>query len=73
MPKTPTFTSKDVIRILERSGFKLIRTKGSHKIYRNEESKRITIVPFHRKDLPKGTLLEILKQAGIDRNEIRSL
>lgn len=33
----------------------------------------MTIVPFHKKDLPKGTLLEILKQAGIDKNEIQSL
>jgi len=73
MPKTPILTSKDVIKILEKNGFKLIRTKGSHKIYRNELSKRMTIVPFHRKDLPKGTLLEILKQAGIDKNETKSI
>ncbi len=73
MPKTPSLTSKKIINLLEKKGFKLVRTKGSHKIYRNEESKRMTIVPFHRKDLPKGTLLEILKQAGLDKGEINSL
>jgi len=32
-------------------------------------SKRV-IVPMHNKDLPKGTLISILKQAGIDKNEL---
>ncbi len=72
MSKIPSLTSKEVIKILGRNGFKLIRTKGSHQIYRNETSKRMTIVPFHKKDLPKGTLLEILKQAGIDKSKIKS-
>jgi 16S rRNA G966 N2-methylase RsmD len=30
-------------------------------------------VPYHKKDLPKGTLLEILKQAGISREEALAL
>jgi predicted RNA binding protein YcfA (HicA-like mRNA interferase family) len=33
----------------------------------------MTIVPYHKKDLPKGTLEEILKQAGIKKNEIKDL
>lgn len=32
MPKTPSLTSKDIIKILERNGFKLVRTIGSHHI-----------------------------------------
>lgn len=40
MSKTPWLTSKAVIRILERNGFKLVRTKGSHHIYRNDETKK---------------------------------
>ena len=72
MSKLQSLTSKDVIKILEKKGFKLIRTKGSHHIYRNEESGKMTVVPFHKKDWPKGTLLEILKQAGIDKNEIKN-
>ncbi|WP_218837967.1 type II toxin-antitoxin system HicA family toxin [Candidatus Methanoperedens nitratireducens] len=35
--------------------------------------KRKVIVPLHKKDLPKGTLIEILKQAGISREELRDL
>ncbi len=44
--------------------------KGSHRIYFNEETKRRVVVPFHKEDLPIGTLLEILKEAGISRDEL---
>ena len=73
MPKLPTLTSKKVIKVLESKGFLLDRTKGSHQIYLHPETNRRVVVPFHRKDLPKGTLLEILKQAGISKEDITDL
>ncbi|MGQ3683656.1 MAG: type II toxin-antitoxin system HicA family toxin [Candidatus Loosdrechtia sp.] len=42
-------------------------------MYYHPENKRRVVVPFHKKDLPKGTLHEILKQAGISREEIQEL
>lgn len=73
MPKLPSFTSKDIIRILEKEGFVLDRIKGSHHIYYHPETKRRAVIPFHKKDLPKGTLFEILKQAGISKEAIKDL
>ena len=73
MPKLPPLTPQKVIKILEGKGFVLDRTKGSHQIFRNPETKRMVVVPFHKKDLPKGTLLEILKEAGISRDELEDL
>ncbi|MDZ7377412.1 MAG: type II toxin-antitoxin system HicA family toxin [candidate division KSB1 bacterium] len=73
MPKLPSFTSKDIIRILEKEGFVLDRIKGSHHIYYHPETKRRAVIPFHKKDLPKGTLLEILRQAGISKEDIKDL
>jgi len=35
-------------------------------VFFNLELHRWVIVPFHRKDIPKGTLHTILKQAGIE-------
>jgi len=55
---------------LKRKDFYLKRSKGSHQIFYNPETKRLVVVPFHKKELLKGTLLEILKQAGISREEI---
>jgi predicted RNA binding protein YcfA (HicA-like mRNA interferase family) len=71
MPKLPSFTPKDIINVLLKKGFVLDRTKGSHHIYYNPETGRMAIVPLHKNDLPKGTLMSILKQAGIDKTDLR--
>ena len=73
MSKLPSITSQKVIKALEKRGFVLDRTKGSHYIYYNSETKRRVVVPVHKKDLPKGTLLEILKEAGLTREELKEL
>ena len=66
----PSLTPKELIKILERKGFVLKRTHGSHHYYVNPSTRKIAVVPFHNKDLPKGTLHAILKQAGIDKDDI---
>lgn len=70
MSITPSFTPKNLAKLLAKKGFVLDRVKGSHQIWLNKiESKRV-VVPMHKKDLPTGTLYAILKQAGIDKKEI---
>lgn len=71
MPKFPSLTPQQVIKILEKKGFVLDRSKGSHRIYFHPETRRRVVVPFQRKDLPQGTLREILRQAGIEREELQ--
>jgi predicted RNA binding protein YcfA (HicA-like mRNA interferase family) len=73
MPKLPVIIPKDIIRVLEKEGLVLDRIKGSHHIYYHPETKRRAVIPYHKKDLPKGTLLEILKQAGISKEAIKDL
>ena len=73
MHKLPSITSQKVIKILERKGFVLDRVKGSHRIYYHSKSRRRVVIPYHRKDLPKGTLIEILKQAGINKEKLEKL
>ena len=73
MPKFPSLTPEKVIKALKKKGFVLDRVKGSHHIYYHLESKRRVVLPLHKRDLPKGTLLEILKQAGITREELKDL
>lgn len=60
-----SLTSSQVIKLLKQNGFELTRQKGSHQIFYNPTTKRRVTVPFHRRDLPKGTLNDILKQAGL--------
>lgn len=59
-------TSKQMIKLLKRNGFKIVSTNGSHIKLRNEQTKRQTIVPYHNDSLKKGLEQAILKQAGIE-------
>jgi predicted RNA binding protein YcfA (HicA-like mRNA interferase family) len=51
----------------------LDRSKGSHRIYLNHETRRRAVVPFHSGTLPRGTFIEILRQAGIIREGLTEL
>jgi len=73
MPKLPALDAQKVIKILEKKGFVLSRVKGSHHLFYHPELHRRVVVPVHGRDLPIGTLREILKQAGIERDEIEDL
>ena len=61
---------KQLIKLLEANGFYYKRAKGSHHVYYNSIHNTTVVVPVHAKDLKKGTFLGILKQAGIDKNEL---
>ena len=63
-------TPPQLIRLLKRRGCVLKRVRGSHHIFQHPESKRRIVVPMHHKDLPKGTLHEILKEAGISLEDL---
>lgn len=60
-----------LIKLLEKNGFIFKRAKGSHQIFYNSVENITVIVPVHgSKDIKKGTLLAILKQAGIEKNDV---
>ena len=69
MAKLPCIPPEKLARILEKCGFELERISGSHHFYHNPETKKSTVVPFHGYDVPKGLLNEILKEAGVSREE----
>ena len=68
--KTPSYNAKEIIRLLLKKGFVFDRASGSHQIYMMPDGSKRVIVPMHNKGLPIGTLLSILKQAGIDKSEL---
>ena len=68
MPKA--VTPGVIIAALERQGFIRKRTKGSHYIFQHPATKRRVVVPLHKKDLPKGTLHSIFKQAGFSIDDL---
>ena len=70
MPKLPVLKPKRLLKILQKAGFEIDHTTGSHCILYHSDGKRITL-PYHAKDLPKGTTHAILNSAGISIDEIK--
>lgn len=71
MPKIKPLTPKELIKILSKQGFELSRTTGSHMIFRNSSTGMRANVPFHLKEIPKGTLLAIIRESGLNKNNFR--
>lgn len=65
------YSPKHLIKLLEDKGYHFKRVNGSHHIYFHQEFKKTVVVPVHgNKDIPKGTFMSIIKQAGISKDEI---
>jgi predicted RNA binding protein YcfA (HicA-like mRNA interferase family) len=65
MSRLPSCSATDVIRALKRAGFNLDHTTGSHYFFRHPNRPRPVPVPFHRGDIKRGLLHEIIRQAGL--------
>ena len=65
-PRLPRVTAAQIVRVLEKQGFWLSRQSGSHRIYKNEAGKRVT-VPY-----PK-VLKSILRDADLTVEQFRQL
>jgi predicted RNA binding protein YcfA (HicA-like mRNA interferase family) len=57
---------RDVIKLIERDGWRLVGTEGSHRQYKHPtKSGRVTVPGKPGKDLAPGTLKSILNQAQL--------
>lgn len=54
---------KDLLKLLKKNGWRLIRINGSHHILQKGE--QTMTVPIHGKDVPVGLLSKILKETGV--------
>ena len=75
--RLPSLSSKQIIHALRHAGFVEApdRGKGSHRAFYKKDIAgrvRLTIVP-QGKDIPRGTILAILDQAGLSREEFFKL
>ncbi len=58
-------TPSKLIKLLRQDGFVFVRQSGSHAVFKNDQENKKVVVPIHSRDIPKGTLHAILKDAGI--------
>ena len=73
MSRLPALTGAQVVRALQRAGFAVERTRGSH-IFLKHPDGRATVVQVHRGEtLGPGLLLKIIRDVEMSRDEIVAL
>lgn len=64
-------SGKTLCKIVERNGWELKRITGSHHIYARKGIDVIISIPVHgNRDLPKGTLKSIMKDAELTEEDL---
>ncbi len=72
--KLPILSGREVIKVLSKQGFKAARQKGSHIILVKESDKgKLGVVVPNHSEIDRGTLLEIIRQAGLTKEEFIKL
>jgi predicted RNA binding protein YcfA (HicA-like mRNA interferase family) len=73
--RLPSLKAREVIRALERAGFTVSRTSGSHcRLVHDTDPTRHVTVPLHAgKDLKRGTVQGFLRQAGLTVEQFNAL
>mgnify|MGYP001560223638 CR=1 FL=1 len=74
MAKLPRLSGKEVIKALTKAEFISVRQKGSHIMLTKQtsEGKFGVVVPLH-KEIDTGTLIEIIRQSKLSREEFLRL
>lgn len=62
-------TSTELIKMLEADGWKLDRVRGSHHQFRHPSKPGSVTVVHPKKDVPKGTLGSVLRQAQLKKGK----
>jgi predicted RNA binding protein YcfA (HicA-like mRNA interferase family) len=70
MTRLPRLKGKEIIRILERAGFRTVRTRGSHNFLRHSDG-RATVVPVHSGEIiGPGLLRAILRDVEMSLDDL---
>lgn len=68
--KLPLLSWREVVKVLVKAGFRVVRQKGSHLILVKNEY--VVPIPKH-KEIKRGLLIEITTEAGLTREEFLKL
>lgn len=73
MSTFPSVTGKKLIRALQKIGFEVVRTKGSHHFLQHPDG-RCTVVPVHKgESIGRGLLAQILRDCEITREQLQKI
>ncbi|WP_304511698.1 type II toxin-antitoxin system HicA family toxin [Desulfobacula sp.] len=73
MTQYPSLQGKQLVKILKKKKFSVIRVKGSHNFLRHSDG-RCTVVPVHSGEtIGPGLLSKILRDCEITRDDLLKL
>ena len=73
MTRLPRLTGKEIIKMLGKTGFEVVRVKGSHHFLRHKDG-RTTVVPVHAGEtVGPGLMSKILRDCEMTRAELQGL
>jgi len=67
----PRLTAREIVRVLERQGFTLSRSSGSHHIYKDATGRRVTVPVHAGKTLHPKVLQSILRDMEMTAEDLR--
>jgi predicted RNA binding protein YcfA (HicA-like mRNA interferase family) len=69
----PTIPGAKVVKALESAGFVVERITGSHHVMQHPDGRAVSVPVHAGRDMPKGTLRNILAIIGMTPDEFRAL
>lgn len=73
MPKLPAIKARELIRALLKEGFIIHVQVGSHVQLKHSDGRRVTVPHHSGKDIKPGTLMNILHQLKITKDDLRRI
>jgi predicted RNA binding protein YcfA (HicA-like mRNA interferase family) len=73
MTSLPSLTGKELVAVLKKAGFEVLRVKGSHHYLRHPDG-RSTVVPMHSGEaIGPGLFTKILRDCDLNREQLQKL
>ena len=73
MSRLPVLSAREVIRILEQMGFKIVRQRGSHVRLKHDDDRVVTVPVHSGQDISRGLLRKILRDVELSPKDLEDI
>lgn len=71
--RLPSVTTDQLVRALKRGGRYEVKQERSHLRLRHDDHPADLLIAIHKRDVPRGALMALIKRAGMTQDEFREL
>ncbi|NLC57521.1 MAG: type II toxin-antitoxin system HicA family toxin [Armatimonadetes bacterium] len=73
MSRLPILRSDELVAVLQRVGFTIVRQRGSHARLKHQDGRVVTVPVHEGQDIGRGLLRKILRDADMDTEDLLQL